>query len=57
MVMKNLREGEKMARYICTNCGTFIARSALSDPFLCRDCEKMLEGSEFEGRYAYLENL
>ena len=55
--MKRLfKRGENMARYICTNCGTFIVKSAMSDPYLCRDCEKILEGSEFERRYAYLDN-
>lgn len=43
-------------RNICISCGTMILKSALSDPYLCRDCEKMLEGSEREERYIYLDN-
>ena len=45
-----------MARYICINCGTFIIKSAMSDPYMCRECEKILEGAELEERYAYLGN-
>jgi len=42
-------------RNICTNCGTFIVKSALSDPYLCRECEKILEGAGQEERYNYLD--
>ena len=45
-----------MARYICINCGTFIIKSAFSDPYLCRDCEKLLEGVDEKKRYTYLDN-
>ena len=45
-----------MARYMCINCGTFIMKSALSDPHMCRDCEKLLEGADREEKYAYLDN-
>ena len=45
-----------MTRYICTNCGTFIVKSALSDPYMCRNCEKLLEGAELEERLTYLDN-
>jgi len=47
-----------MARYLCINCGTFIVKSALTDPHMCRDCEKLLAGAEDGkiGRYAYLDN-
>ena len=46
-----------MNRFICTNCGTFIVKSAFSDPYLCRDCEKLLEGAGIEERYARLDNI
>ncbi len=46
-----------MTRFNCTNCGNFIVKSALSDPYLCRECEKLLEGAEFEKRYAYLDSM
>ncbi len=46
-----------MTRFNCTNCGTFIVKGAVSDPYLCRDCEKLLEGAGTEERYAYLDNL
>jgi len=42
-----------MTRFNCTNCGSFIVKNALSDPYLCRECEKLLEGAELEGRHAY----
>ena len=45
-----------MARYLYINYGTFIIKSALSDPYMCRECEKLLEGSEGIKRYAYLDN-
>lgn len=45
-----------MARYICVNCGTIIIKSALSDPYLCRDCEKLLESGRGAERYEYLDN-
>ena len=46
-----------MSRFICMSCGAFIMKSALSDPYVCRDCEKLLEGSEIGERYSYLDNL
>ena len=48
--------GEKMARYICINCATIIMKSAHSDPHLCRNCERLLDGTEREEKYAYLDN-
>lgn len=45
-----------MARYICINCGTIIIKSAISDPYICRDCEKLLEGEGKEERFTYLDN-
>lgn len=45
-----------MARYMCINCGTLIMKSALSDPYICRDCEKLLEGADERQRYAFLDN-
>ena len=44
-----------MARYMCTNCGTFIFKSAVSDSYLCRECEKLIEGAELEEKYNYLD--
>ena len=32
-------------------------KSALSDPYLCRDCERLLEGVEIGNRYGYLDNM
>ncbi|MBI2657641.1 hypothetical protein HYX08_03025 [Candidatus Woesearchaeota archaeon] len=46
-----------MARYVCINCGTFIMKSAVSDPYMCRDCEKLLQGIDGERKYGYLENM
>ena len=43
-------------RFVCTSCGNFIVKSAFSDPYMCRDCEKMIEGEGFEERYAYLDH-
>ena len=31
-------------------------KSAISDPYVCRNCEKLLEGTEREERYTYLDN-
>lgn len=31
-------------------------KSALSDPYMCRDCEKLFEGAEMRKRYTYLDN-
>jgi len=45
-----------VARYVCINCGTFIVKSAISDPYMCRDCERLLEGTEGRERYNYLDN-
>ncbi|MBI2654335.1 hypothetical protein HYX02_06025 [Candidatus Woesearchaeota archaeon] len=46
-----------MRRHICMNCGTMIMKSAFSDPYMCRDCERLLEGSaEREEKYTYLDN-
>ena len=44
-----------MARYICINCGTYITKSGFNDPYLCRDCEKLIE-SEKKREYTYLDN-
>jgi ribosomal protein L37AE/L43A len=46
-----------MTRFSCTNCGTFIVKSAICDPYMCRDCERLLEGAEFEERYGYLDSI
>ncbi|HLC50486.1 MAG TPA: hypothetical protein VJI97_03595 [Candidatus Nanoarchaeia archaeon] len=46
-----------MTRHECINCGTFIVEVASSDPYMCRQCERMLEGSEEIERLEYLENL
>lgn len=44
-------------RHVCTNCGIFIVKSAINDPYLCRECEKMLEKTEPKERYTYLDTL
>lgn len=46
----------KMAMYICFNCGTIIRKSALNDPYMCKDCEKLIEGAEDIERYLHLDN-
>lgn len=46
-----------MKRFVCTNCGTFIVKTALSDPYICRDCEKLLEGTGIEERYMHIYNM
>lgn len=46
-----------MARNYCTSCGTIILRSAFSDPYLCRECERLVEDSMAVERFAYLDNL
>jgi len=38
----------------CVCCGMDIRKSALSDPYLCRDCEKLTQGSVW-ARYRYLD--
>ncbi|HLG24760.1 MAG TPA: hypothetical protein VI564_07570 [Candidatus Nanoarchaeia archaeon] len=43
-----------MATYICMHCGEIIMRHALSDPFVCRDCEKVLDGAESEDSNDFL---
>jgi|TARA_B100002003_G_C13829395_1_gene407759 hypothetical protein len=43
-----------MQRKICISCGFIILKSALHDPYLCRDCEYLIMGDE--GRYSYLDN-
>ena len=45
-----------MTRYICIHCGTMIRKSAMSDPYMCRDCEKLLDGAENTERFAHLDN-
>ena len=46
-----------MGKHTCINCGSFILKSAHSDPYLCRDCEKILEGVDYRETYAYLDNI
>lgn len=45
-----------MARYVCINCGTFIMKSGISDPYICRACEKLIEGAEGRERYTHFDN-
>jgi len=52
----HVKGGVKMPRYICMSCGTFIVESAASDPYMCRDCEKLFEGAKEIEKHAYLEN-
>jgi len=40
-----------MKRARCLRCGLKIMKSALHDPYLCRECEKEMEPEE---RFAYL---
>ena len=42
-----------MQRNRCTSCGFVILKSALHDPYLCRDCEYLM--LETDERYAYLD--
>ena len=42
-----------MGRYVCMNCGLFITKTMTNDPYMCNECEKLLEGAELEGRHAY----
>lgn len=46
-----------MARNYCTSCGIVILRSAFSDPYLCRDCEKLIEDNMAFDRFNYLDSL
>ena len=55
-MMMHVKGGVKMPRYICMSCGTFIVESAASDPYMCRDCEKLFEGAKEIEKHAYLEN-
>ena len=45
-----------MARHICVHCGIYIVKSGFSDPYLCRDCERVLDGAEEKEKYTYLDN-
>ena len=42
-----------MQRNRCISCGFVILKSALHDPYLCRDCEYLMP--ETDERYAYLD--
>lgn len=44
-----------MRRNICLFCGTQIMKSALRDPFLCRDCERAEIKLRDTRRYGYLD--
>ena len=48
--------GGKMTKNTCISCNAFIVESAVSDPYMCRDCERALEGAEELDRFPYLEN-
>ena len=37
----------------CVCCGMAIMKSAFSDPYMCRGCERLMDGSDFS-RYSYL---
>ena len=43
-----------MQRMICISCGFVIKKSALHDPYLCRECENLMVDTE--ERYAYLDH-
>ena len=51
------QESEKMARLICINCGTFIMKSGTADPYICRDCERLMEDAKDVERYSYLDRV
>ena len=38
-----IRSGMAFLKLVCLRCGTPIIRSALHDPYLCRQCEKEME--------------
>ena len=38
-----IRAGMAFLKLVCLRCGTPIIKSALYDPYLCRQCEKELE--------------
>lgn len=35
-----IRSGMAFLKLVCLRCGTAIIKSALHDPYLCRQCEK-----------------
>ena len=43
-----------MQRRKCISCGYIIMKSALHDPYVCRDCEDLMIGPG--ERYMYLDN-
>jgi hypothetical protein len=45
-----------MVRHNCTSCGGIILKSGINDPYLCRDCERLLNNEELGERYSYLDN-
>jgi len=45
----------EMTRLTCISCGSFIVRSSTIDPYMCIDCEKILEGAEDRERHMQLE--
>ncbi len=55
--MKLYREEVTKMHYVCIQCGMFIRKSALSDPYVCRGCEKILEGADRERAYGYLDAM
>ena len=50
-------EGRNMTRNYCTSCGTIIFQSAYSDPYLCRECERILDRNIITERFAHLDNV
>ncbi len=54
--MRMLYEGGRMVRNICISCGTMILKSAVNDPYLCRDCEMILQGTEREKNQIQMDN-
>ncbi|HLC60072.1 MAG TPA: hypothetical protein VJJ52_01440 [Candidatus Nanoarchaeia archaeon] len=45
-----------MARMKCIGCGNVIIKSGLKDPYICRDCEKLIMETGMSERYGYLDN-
>jgi len=41
-----IRSGMAFLKLVCLRCSTAIIKSALHDPYLCRQCEKEVEPQE-----------
>lgn len=45
-----------MVGNICICCGQNITKSSEDDPYLCRECDRLIDGAEVEERYRYLDD-